>query len=88
MTRRKGEPTGRTNERDYPYIVEMPLPEGGFGKTLDDIEAFHRERGIEPHRGRSFRRDSQYVCRWCFGDAATAEAFCVKFGGIAFKLKR
>jgi hypothetical protein len=30
MTRRKGEITARMNERDYPHIVELPLPEGGF----------------------------------------------------------
>jgi hypothetical protein len=87
MTNRKGETTGRTNEREYPHIVEMPLPDGGFGKTLDAMEAFHRELGIEFHRGRSFRRVGGYVCRWCFRDAETAEAFRVKFGGIAFKLK-
>jgi hypothetical protein len=88
MTRRKGEITGRTNERDYPFIVEMLLPEGGFGKKLDAMEAFHQERGVEFHRGRSFRRVGGYVCRWCFGDSETAEAFRAKFGGIAFKLKR
>jgi hypothetical protein len=30
MTRRKGEITGHQNERDFPHIVELPLPSGGF----------------------------------------------------------
>jgi hypothetical protein len=54
MTRRKGEPTSRTNERDYPYIVEMPLPEGGFGKTLDVMEAFHRDAVLNLIAGAAF----------------------------------
>ncbi len=29
MTRRKGEITGRMNERDYPHLVELPLPPRG-----------------------------------------------------------
>ena len=30
MTRRKGEITARMNERDFPHIVELELPPGGF----------------------------------------------------------
>jgi hypothetical protein len=30
MTRRKGETTGRINEREYPYLVELALPSGVF----------------------------------------------------------
>ena len=46
MTRRKGETTGRMNEREYPNIVELPVPLGGFRDTSFAIDAFHRERGI------------------------------------------
>jgi hypothetical protein len=42
MPRRKGERTSRMNERDFPHIVELPVPEGGFGRTLDAIHSFHR----------------------------------------------
>ena len=48
MGRRKGENTARMNERDYPHIVELPLPSGGFRARSDNVLAFHRERGIEP----------------------------------------
>jgi hypothetical protein len=30
MTRRKGEITARMNERDFPPVVELVLPEGGL----------------------------------------------------------
>jgi hypothetical protein len=35
MSRRKGEITARMNERDYPHIVELPLPLGGFRSQSD-----------------------------------------------------
>jgi hypothetical protein len=49
MTRRKGEITARMNERDFPQIVELALPEGGFGNRLDEFEAFHRLRWLLSH---------------------------------------
>jgi hypothetical protein len=45
MTLRKGEITARMNERDFPHIVELALPSGGFGRTLDAMYAFHSRQG-------------------------------------------
>jgi hypothetical protein len=42
VTRRKGERTARMNQRDFPHIVELALPDGGFGNPLDEFETFHR----------------------------------------------
>jgi hypothetical protein len=81
MGYRKSETTARMNERDYPHIVVLVIPANGFGRTLDAMMAFHRERGIEYRRGRSEYRAGRDYCRWCFADAETAEAFRVKFGG-------
>jgi hypothetical protein len=81
VTRRKGERTSRMNERDFPHIVELALPEGGFGRTLDAIHDFHRLRGIESRRGRRQRRDEQEYVRRCFVDPADANAFAAEFGG-------
>jgi hypothetical protein len=47
LTRRKGEITARMNERDYPHIVELPLPSSGFRSHSDDMLAFYRKRGKE-----------------------------------------
>ena len=70
------------NERNYPHIVELALPAGGFGSALDTFDAFHRERGLENRRGRRQRRDEQEFVRWCFGDRSDAEAFAKRFGGV------
>jgi hypothetical protein len=48
ITRRKEEITTRKNERDYPHIVELLLPSGGF--RSNDMLAFHRGRGIQHRR--------------------------------------
>jgi hypothetical protein len=72
LSSRKGETTARMNERDYPHIVELPLPSGGFRAKSDDIMAIHRERGIEPRRGRGWHDDEQYYVCFCFADPAHA----------------
>jgi len=46
MTRRKREITGLANERDFPHLVELALPPGGFRSVFLEIDAFHRERRI------------------------------------------
>jgi hypothetical protein len=81
MTRRKGEITARMNERDFPHIVELALPEGGYGNRLEDFEMFHRSRGIESRRGRRQRRNEQEFVRWCFAERTDAAAFAWLFGG-------
>ncbi len=53
MTRRKREIVGLTNERDFPHLVELALPPGGFRSVFLEIDAFHRERRIPVRRGRS-----------------------------------
>jgi hypothetical protein len=67
---------------DLPHIVELALPGGGFGRTLDAIHAFHRERGIESYGGRRQRRNDKDFVRWCFDDRSEADAFAERFGGI------
>ena len=34
MTRRKREIVGLTNERDFPHLVELALPPGGFSQSF------------------------------------------------------
>src|SRR4029453_941822 len=53
MTRRKREIIGLRNERDFPYLVELATPPGGFRSVFLEIDAFHRERRIPVRRGRS-----------------------------------
>ena len=41
MTRRKREIVGLRNERDFPYLLELALPPGGFRSVFQEIDAFH-----------------------------------------------
>jgi hypothetical protein len=52
MSRRKGEITGHMNERNFPHVVELALPPGGFRSRSSEFEAFHRELGNPIRRGR------------------------------------
>ena len=81
MTRRKREIAGLANEQDFPHLVELALPPGGFGGAFLEFDAFHRERRIPVRRGRSRYRAEQFYVRFCFADAATADAFRNRFGG-------
>ena len=81
MSRRKREITGLTNERDFPYLVELALPPGGFRSVFLEIDAFHRERRIPVRRGRSRHEVKPFYIRFCFPDTANADAFRNRFGG-------
>jgi hypothetical protein len=46
MTRRKREMVGLANEQEFPHLVELTFPPGGFRSVFLEIDAFHRERRI------------------------------------------
>jgi len=81
MSRRKREITGLMNERDFPHLVELALSPGGFRSVFLEFDAFHRERRIPVRRGRSRHEAEQSHIRFCFPDAAAADAFRNRFGG-------
>jgi hypothetical protein len=81
MTRRKREIIGLANEREFPHLVELAAPSGGFRSVFIEFDAFHRERRISVRRGRSRHEADQFYIRFCFPDAATADAFRNRFGG-------
>jgi hypothetical protein len=71
MTRYRGRPfSAKAIERDFPYIVEMRVPLGGFGTKLDAMHEWHTNRGIRALHSTG-RRDefNRYYIRWCFADA-------------------
>ena len=81
MSPRKYVITARMNERDYPHIVELARPPGGFRARSDAMLAFHRERHIQIRRGLGRNDDGQFYVRYCFADPAHADAFHDRFGG-------
>jgi hypothetical protein len=71
-----------TNERRYPYIVELAVTPEGLDVELSlGIINFHKSLHIEPRFGRRVLRHEQNYYRWCFSDLATAHAFIEQFGG-------
>jgi hypothetical protein len=71
-----------TNERRYPYHIQMPVAATGLDIALGrQIMEFHRSRHIQLRYGRPLRTNGQSYYRWCFPDLATARAFVEQFGG-------
>lgn len=68
-------------ERDYPFVVEMLVPEDGFGPKLIAIHQFHSRRGIQTQPGRSRQENGRNYIRWCFADPEVATEFADEFGG-------
>jgi hypothetical protein len=81
MSPYKGRPSAKTVAREFSFVVEIMVPEGGFGRRLDDMHQFHRQRRITDHRGPRRLDDEHDYIRWCFKDLATAEAFAAQFSG-------
>jgi hypothetical protein len=84
MTRhvpRKSKFVRRTNERDFPHLVELVVLLEDFHSIFLEIDAFHRERHIPVRRGRSRYQVKPFHIQFCFPDAATAHAFRNRFGG-------
>ena len=79
MTRRKREIVGLTNEQDFPHLVELAVPPGGFRGAFLEFDAFHQERRIPVRSGRSRHKAEQFYIRFCFPDAANADAFHNRF---------
>ena len=82
MTRRyKGRPSNKTIARDFPFIVEIVVPPGGFGKRLNAMDTFHNQRGIQVAHVRHRHEDDSDFALWCFARRAIAEEFAAEFGG-------
>jgi hypothetical protein len=75
-----------TNERTYPYLVELPIAAAGLDVALGrQIIEFHKSRHIQLRHGRRILRDGENCYRWCFADLMTALAFVERFGGAFYK---
>jgi hypothetical protein len=81
MTRYKGRASAKSIARDFPFTVEITVPEFGLGKRIDPMYAFHAQRGIQVQRGPGRREGERDIIRWCFLDPAIAQAFALEFDG-------
>src|SRR5262245_20147836 len=80
MTRYKGRTSAREIEKDFPHIVEMRVPLGGFGSKLNAMHQWHEARGIRAihSTGRRDENNRDYI-RWCFADETIAREFAREF---------
>ncbi len=73
--------TARRNERGFPFVIQIAVPDGGFGCTLDAIDAWHcYNRNGQPPGRRQYRGEQEF-CSWCFEGLESAKAFRQRFGG-------
>jgi hypothetical protein len=78
---RKRKVTDRANERHFPFVVQISVPDGGFASTLDAINAWHcYSKTVQRHGMRQHIGD-QELRRWCFESLEIAKAFRLRFGG-------
>ena len=66
MSRRKSDITGHMNERDFPHLVELELPLGGFRSKSLELECFHRERRIVIREAAAGTRESNSISASAF----------------------
>jgi hypothetical protein len=79
MTRYKGRASAKAVERDFPHHVDIVVPLGGLGATLDAMYEFHTQYGVKPQRGQGKHDANGSVIRWCFADAEIAKSFATVF---------
>jgi hypothetical protein len=70
-----------TGDQRFIFAIEMVPPAGGFGRTLDRINAFHRMRKIPESATLDHREGAYAIAVWRFVEAETAKAFADQFGG-------
>jgi hypothetical protein len=76
---RKRKMTDRATERHFRFVVQIPVPEGGFASALDAMKAWHcysasmQRPAISP--------GDHGVTRWSFESMQIAEEFRLRFGG-------
>ena len=71
----------RVNERKFPFVVQIAVPDGGFGCTLDAINAWHFYSKNGQRFGQRQDVGEQQFWRWCFATREVAELFKLRFGG-------
>jgi hypothetical protein len=85
MTRRRGELSARTIDRDWPHQIVLPA-DRVMGKNFGIIREFCRTLSLCP-RGHTVQRDNVTYSVFCFADPSHADLFRERFGGERFDPK-
>lgn len=71
----------RSNEAAFPFVVQIAVPDGGFGGTLDAINAWHCYNKSPQRRGQRQHNGARDYWSWCFEGLEVAKRFRQRFGG-------
>lgn len=71
----------RSNEAAFPFVVQIAVPDGGFGYALDAINAWHCYGKNRQRRGQRQHLGAQEYWSWCFEGLEIAKEFRQRFGG-------
>ena len=71
---------GSGKSREFSLGVKVAVRWGAFGKRLNAMVAFHKQRGIHVALARQRHEDQDYVF-WFFARREIAEEFAAEFGG-------
>jgi hypothetical protein len=77
---RMSKTTVRLGERDFPFVVQVAVPDGGFECTLGVIDAWHHHNG-NPRSRLRHATGEQAFWSWCFEGLEVAKAVRGRFGG-------
>jgi hypothetical protein len=73
--------TARASRSEPPFVVQLVVPDGGFGCTLDAINAWHRYSKNIQRRGPPQQLGERLFWNWCFEGLEIAKSFRHRFGG-------
>ncbi|HZC54888.1 MAG TPA: hypothetical protein VE396_02415 [Xanthobacteraceae bacterium] len=74
-------PAARVSQREFPFVVQLVVPDGGFGCTLDAINAWHHYKKNTQRRGPPQRFGEREFWSWGFEGLEIAKSFRQHFGG-------
>ena len=66
---------------DFLFVVHVAAPDGGFGRTLDPVNGWHRHGNNTQHRSRLQRLAGREFCSWCLEGLEIAKSLRHRFGG-------
>jgi len=80
MTRARGQASRSLLNREFTHRVVVPS-DRVRGLVLDDVHAFHDNRGLRV-TCHSIRQDDQWYSVYCFTNRQAAEQFQILFSGM------
>jgi hypothetical protein len=78
---RMKEATAGGKRGEFLFVVHVAAPDGGFGRSLDAVNEWHRHGINTQHRSRPQRLAGREFCSWCREGLEIAKSLRHRFGG-------